>query len=85
MLSKAESSTIFWVFGMNQPGIEPRSPKPLENTLLIRTMDRDRLYVLRKEEGWGLATTEDWVVATIQSIEQRYRLITVAKNSNVNE
>ena len=32
----AASSTIFWVFGMTRPGIEPRSPGPLANTLLIR-------------------------------------------------
>ena len=35
MLSKAVSSTIFWVFGMSKPGIESRSPGPLANTLLI--------------------------------------------------
>ena len=28
----------FWVFGMTGPGIESRSPGPLENTLLIRLM-----------------------------------------------
>ena len=38
MLSKAASSTIFWVFGMTRPGTEPRSPGPLVNTLLIRPM-----------------------------------------------
>ena len=27
-----------WVFGMTRPGIEPRSPGPLANTLLIRPM-----------------------------------------------
>ena len=31
-------SIIFWVFGMTRPGIEPRSPRPLANTLLIRLM-----------------------------------------------
>ena len=36
MLSKAASSTIFLVFGIIRPGIEPRSPGPLANTLLIR-------------------------------------------------
>ena len=35
MLSIAASSTIFWVFSMTQPGIEPWSPWPLANTLLI--------------------------------------------------
>ena len=29
------SSIIFWVFGMTWPGIEPWSPGPLANTLLI--------------------------------------------------
>ena len=28
-------SIIFWVFGMNRPGIEPKFPKPLANTLNI--------------------------------------------------
>ena len=36
MLSKVASSTIFWVFGMTLHGIEPWSPGPLVNTLLIR-------------------------------------------------
>ena len=36
MLSKAASTTIFLVFGMTQPGIEPWSPRPLVNTLLNR-------------------------------------------------
>ena len=30
----------FWVFGMTQPGIEPRSPGPLANTLTIISMGR---------------------------------------------
>ena len=33
VLSKAVSSTIFKVFGMTRPGIEPRSSGPLTNTL----------------------------------------------------
>ena len=33
MLSKEVSSTIFKVFVMTWPGIEPRSPRPLANTL----------------------------------------------------
>ena len=38
MISKAASSAIFWDFGMTRPVIEPRSPGPLANTLLIRPM-----------------------------------------------
>ena len=29
---------FFWVFGMTRPGIEPQSPRPLVNTLLIRAI-----------------------------------------------
>ena len=32
VLHKEASSTIFWVFGMTRPRIEPRSPGPLANT-----------------------------------------------------
>ena len=35
VLGKEASSTIFWVFGMTRPGIEPGS---LANALLIRPM-----------------------------------------------
>ena len=45
VLSKVTSSTIFWVFGLTQPGIKPQSPGPLVNTLLIRPMD----YLLSHE------------------------------------
>ena len=36
MLTKEASSTIFWVFGMTRPGIEPRSSGPLANILTIK-------------------------------------------------
>ena len=43
------SSTIFWVFGMNQPGIEPWSPGPLANTLTIMPMVcRNTIQLIRK-------------------------------------
>ena len=32
------TSTIFWVFGMSRPGIDPQPPWPLANTPLIRPM-----------------------------------------------
>ena len=38
VLSKEVSSTIFKVFGMTRPGIEPRSPGPLANTQPTRPM-----------------------------------------------
>ena len=40
VLRQAALSTIFWVFSMTQPGIETRSPEPLANTLLIRSIVR---------------------------------------------
>ena len=36
VLGKDVSSTIFKVFGMTWPGIEPKSPRPLANTLPTR-------------------------------------------------
>ena len=36
VLGKEVSSTIFKVYGMRRPGIEPRSPGPLANTLPTR-------------------------------------------------
>ena len=40
VLIKEVSSTIFKVFGMTWPGIEPRSPRSLANTLPTRPMSR---------------------------------------------
>ena len=42
----------FWVFGMNRPGIEPRSLWPLENILLLRLMIRLKIEkILRKNQN----------------------------------
>ena len=38
VLIKEVSSTIFKVFDMTQPGIEPRFPRPLVNTLTLMPM-----------------------------------------------
>ena len=46
MFSKDLSRTIFKVFGMTRPGIEPRSPGPLANTLPIGPVIRFRLDVV---------------------------------------
>ena len=40
VLSKEVSSTIFKVFGMTRPGIEPKSLGPLVNTLPTRPMSQ---------------------------------------------
>ena len=48
MLSKAASSTIFWVFGMTWPGIELQPLEPLVNPLLIRPMDW-KIYIIKSK------------------------------------
>ena len=50
MLSKDASSTIFRVFGMTRPGIEPRSPKPLANTLTILPMSGTKKKKKKKKQ-----------------------------------
>ena len=45
MLSKVVSSSIFKVFGMTRPGIEPRSPGPLANTLTAGPMSHIYIYI----------------------------------------
>ena len=40
ILLTVKQGSIFLVFGMTRPGIEPRSPGPLANTLLIRPIAR---------------------------------------------
>ena len=57
MLSKEASSTIFWVFGMTRPGIEPRSPGPLANTLTARPVKE-----YPKEEYGLRETAKEWLV-----------------------
>ena len=50
MLSKEVSSTIFWVFGMIQPGIEPQSPRPLVNTLPTKNPVKSKKQVW--DQSW---------------------------------
>ena len=40
MLSKELLNTIFWVFGMIQPGIELQFPEPLANTLAAKPIHK---------------------------------------------
>ena len=51
MLSKVASSTIYWVFGITWPGIEPRSPGLLVNTQLIRLMGHINGYQCKINSG----------------------------------
>ena len=48
MLSKVVSSSIFKVFGMTRPGIEPRSPGPLANTLTAGPMSYHHVVPLAR-------------------------------------
>ena len=49
VLNKGASSTIFWVFAMTRPGIEPRYNVPLANTLTSMPMSG---YIYIKENHW---------------------------------
>ena len=61
VLSKKVSSSIFKVFGMTWPGIEPRSPRPLANTLPFRPI---YIYIysahMRKIKFLNNAQKFDW-------------------------
>ena len=46
VLNKEVSSVIFKVFGMTRPGIEPKSPRPLVNTLHTRPISRIHINAL---------------------------------------
>ena len=52
-VNKEASSTIFKVFGMTRPGIEPSSSKPLANTLHTRPMSRlvSKIQITNLENG----------------------------------
>ena len=41
---------FLWIFGMTQPEIEPRSPRPLVNTLLIRPMAQVNIILTKQFE-----------------------------------
>ena len=49
----------FWVFGMNRPDIEPRSPGPLANTLLISLVKVKLVTVVESDQKapFSIATT----------------------------
>ena len=59
------SSSLFKVFGMTRPGIEPRSPGPLANTLTAGPMSRSHtpIYIIiimslcEHESSWPSLTT----------------------------
>ena len=53
VFSKEVSSTIFKVFGMTRPGIEPRSPRSLANTLPTRPMTSHFIWNGCVREGVG--------------------------------
>ena len=57
VLSKEASSTIFWVFRMTRPGIEPRAPGPLANTLTVMLMSGN-IYIYRERERERETETE---------------------------
>ena len=63
MISKAASNTIFLIFGITQPGIEPWSPGALENTLVIRPMAQQsyqssKIIIIRLDMHSDLKATQ---------------------------
>ena len=71
VLTKAAPSIIFWVFDMTRPGIEPRSPGPLGNTLLIKMIHQYQDYKKKKKKKKKTKKSKE-------------RLITAATNRNSN-
>ena len=70
MLSKGVSSTIFKVFGMMRPGIEPRSPGPLVNTLpkhilLITFLNESELIFFAQLNGFKYFYQVEIILFTI--------------------
>ena len=59
MLNKEVSSTIAWVFGIEQPGIEPQSPRPLLNTLTTRPMYENLNTINQQTELTASATEKN--------------------------
>ena len=66
VLSKKVSSTIFGVFGMTRPGIEPRSPGSLANTLPSRSMSRTLAWWLE----YSPIARETWVQSQVESYQR---------------
>ena len=64
VLSKVASSTIFWVFGMTQPGIGPRSPELLASTLTIMPMSGNNIQILYLPQDLYMYIYKDLVVDT---------------------
>ena len=72
------SSTIFKVFGMTRPGIEPRSPGPLANTLTAGPMSRFQFSIgsqfkykltislSRTFLSWAIQFSQTVLIQTIQ-------------------
>ena len=58
----------FWVFGMTQPGIEPRSPRPLANTLPIRL--KNVLFLTRNKKD--ISINQVWSVQHVLFISIKY-------------
>ena len=80
MLSKVVSSTIFKVFGMTRPGIEPRSPGPLANTLTAGPIMMAKVYELHfsllphPPYSPDLAPSDYWLFVDLKKIclEKRF-------------
>ena len=78
MLSKSASSSIFWDFGITQPGIEPQSPELLANTLPICPMAHKSEYLeesQRVEETYDLDLREKSLIKVGEKKSHRVMII----------
>ena len=70
VLSKEALNTIFWVFGMTRPGIEPRSPGPFVNTLLITSISHTKEKTQKMVLDASLLNTQYYMVRIKGKVDQ---------------
>ena len=73
VLSKVASSTIFWVFGITRPGIEPKSPRSLGNTLTIAQ---------RLSTFWIIISSKIWLFFRLNAIKPFLAWLGIARRWN---
>ena len=85
VLNKEVSSTIFKVFGMTRPGIEPRFLGPLSNTLPSRPMSWLKILELKTQRRWGKARkiSQEKIFRNQQTNDIAVSSLFDAKNYNI--
>ena len=65
---KEASSTIFWVFGMTQPGIEPRSLGSLANIFIFNSVFKQRTELFEIELFGNLIVCKQKIILLLKGI-----------------